>query len=376
MSEQPSTTGQAPRYAVIGKILRERILSDYYRESGFLPQERELAQEFQVSRNTMRSALQILSDDNLITKVQGRGTMVNQTVGEPGEYVVVNYGGGVFSSYIVTMLQEIDRQAGHHSGFMIYTQLQDAGAEELKKLHQRLSGQRHVRGLLLLGNYTRPIVRRLQEHFALPMVMIGDIWQEPERSPEPLISQVVGDDYAKMYQATRYLLQQGRRRIAAIGQPRGSIWGNAYYQGYLDAYADQNIPLAPEYYEGIDNSGPFREAFNQALTGYLERLFTCTPLPDALIFPAEYYGTIKWLTEQYHIAVPETLRLVGRRSVGNQPQEYPCVATNPEEVIREAFDLLRQERENRGRVKQRRIVAPTWMEAVSQSGRADRLPKP
>ena len=75
-----SAVGRAPRYAEIEKVLRQRILADYYSVSGFLPQERELAQEFQVSRNTLRSALQLLSDQQLISKVQGCGTMIRRPV--------------------------------------------------------------------------------------------------------------------------------------------------------------------------------------------------------------------------------------------------------------------------------------------------------
>ena len=358
-----SAVGRAPRYAEIEKVLRQRILADYYSTSGFLPQERELAQEFQVSRNTLRSALQLLSDQQLISKVQGCGTMIRRPVEKPGEYIVLHLGGSNLSNFIISILHEIDSQASQRSACIIYTPLNNLADTELEKLQQRLTQQRNLKGVLLIGNFTRDLLRKVQSFFKIPMVLIGDLWQESQRSDELLVSQVVGNDYAKMYQATAYLLQQGARRIAAIGQPSDLIWGNAFFNGYKDAFHDADIDFQPEYYEAIDNYGNPRDVFQRNLSNYLQSLLQSQPHPDALIFPAEYYGTVYWLAEQNGISIPEELLLVGRSAVDCTPQEFPCVTTNPQEIIQEAFDLLNQEQKHPGRVRQRRIIEPTWLEA-------------
>lgn len=363
MKNAGNTVGRAPRYAEIEQILRHRIVADYYSASGFLPQERELAQEFQVSRNTLRSALQLLSDQQLISKVQGCGTMVNRPVEKPGEYIVLHSGGINLSSFIITILHEIDCRASQFSGFIIYSRLDHFDDTELNNLRLRFSVQHTPKGIFLLGNYTRQQLRKLQDVFSVPMVLIGDLWQESERSNELLVSQVVGNDYAKMYQATAYLLRQGARRIAAIGQPRESIWGNAFYNGYKDAFHDAGIDFQPEYYEAIDNYDNPRDAFQRNLSSHLQYLLQSHPLPDALIFPAEYYGTVHWLAEQSRISIPQDLLLVGRSAVECTPMEFPCITTNPQEIIQEAFDLLNQEQKHPGRVRQRRIIEPTWLEA-------------
>jgi GntR family transcriptional regulator of arabinose operon len=359
-----NAVGRPPRYVEIEKVLRQRILSDYYSASGFLPQERELAQEFQVSRNTLRSALQRLSDQQLINKVQGYGTMVRRPIEKPGEYIVLHLGGSNLSSFVITILHEIDSQASQHSACIIYTPLTNLADDELAKLQQRLTQQRNLKGLLLIGNYTRALIRRLQSVFKIPMVLIGDLWQESERSDELVVSQVVGNDYAKMYQATSYLLRQGARRIAAIGQPRESIWGNAYYNGYKDAFSDVGIAFHSEYYESIDNYDNPRDVFQHNLNNYLQSLLRNRPHPDGLIFPAEYYGTVYWLAEENGISIPDDLLLVGRSAVECTRREFPCVTTDPQESIREAFDLLKQEQAHPGRVRQIRVVEPTWLEAT------------
>ncbi|MGE4565624.1 MAG: GntR family transcriptional regulator, partial [Victivallaceae bacterium] len=82
--------GNPPKYEELATELRKRIAGGVYAESGFLPQERMLSEEFKVSRNTMRNALELLVKENLITKVQGRGTVINSFHNEVGEYVVLN----------------------------------------------------------------------------------------------------------------------------------------------------------------------------------------------------------------------------------------------------------------------------------------------
>jgi DNA-binding LacI/PurR family transcriptional regulator len=365
MQTSRNVVGRAPLYAEIEKVLRHRILSDYYSGSGFLPQERELAQEFKVSRNTLRSALQLLSDQQLIYKVQGCGTMIRRPAEQPGEYIVLHLGGDNLSSFVINILHEIDRQASQHSGYIIYMPLNNFGEAEQEKLRQRLTQQRNLHGILLVGNYSRALLRKLQSLFDTPMVLIGDLWRESERSDELLVSQVVGNDYAKMYQATSHLLEQGASRIAAIGQPRESIWGNAFYNGYKDAFSDAGIDFQPEYYEAIDDYDNPRDVFQRDLSEYLQGLLQNRPHPDGLIFPAEYYGTVYWIVEQNGVSVPDDLLLVGRSAFESTPQEFSCITTSPQEIIREALDLLKQEQKHSGRVRQRRVIEPTWLEMTT-----------
>nr|WTB28611.1 GntR family transcriptional regulator [Streptomyces sp. NBC_00830] len=59
--------------------VREQLLARLasMRPNDLLPKERELAETFQVSRNTVRQALQSLIEDGLIYSVRGQGTFVS-----------------------------------------------------------------------------------------------------------------------------------------------------------------------------------------------------------------------------------------------------------------------------------------------------------
>ena len=61
-------------------LVREQLLGQIktMRPDDLLPQERELAETFQVSRTTVRQALQSLIEDGLIYSIRGQGTFVSK----------------------------------------------------------------------------------------------------------------------------------------------------------------------------------------------------------------------------------------------------------------------------------------------------------
>ncbi len=63
-------------YDQIYQQLRNRILQGYYAVGQKIPTERQLCEEFRVSRITTRHALQLLQDQGLLERRQGRGTFV------------------------------------------------------------------------------------------------------------------------------------------------------------------------------------------------------------------------------------------------------------------------------------------------------------
>ena len=67
---------QATAYNRVAATLRDHILSGTWKGSNQLPTERELCDEFQTSRITIRRALQILEDEQLVERHQGVGTFI------------------------------------------------------------------------------------------------------------------------------------------------------------------------------------------------------------------------------------------------------------------------------------------------------------
>lgn len=68
-------TGHSHRFEQVAQRLRERLCDGRYPHGIPLPGERELAQEFQVARVTVRSALQRLQEEGVVTRLRGLGTL-------------------------------------------------------------------------------------------------------------------------------------------------------------------------------------------------------------------------------------------------------------------------------------------------------------
>jgi len=69
-----------PLYYQVGSVIRQRIMSGDYAPGTQIPSENELSREMGVSRVTVREALRDLVRENLLVKVQGKGTFVAQSL--------------------------------------------------------------------------------------------------------------------------------------------------------------------------------------------------------------------------------------------------------------------------------------------------------
>ncbi|RIJ50122.1 GntR family transcriptional regulator [Maribellus luteus] len=67
-----------PQYRKLYEVLRKRILTGVYQEGDLLPSENELSAVYEMTRPTVRHALETLVKDGLIFKKQGKGSIVRK----------------------------------------------------------------------------------------------------------------------------------------------------------------------------------------------------------------------------------------------------------------------------------------------------------
>jgi GntR family transcriptional regulator len=70
-------SSKIPIYHQLYEILRDRILSGEWQAGDVLPPEPELMATFDVSRITVRQAVELLANENLVYKRRGKGTFVS-----------------------------------------------------------------------------------------------------------------------------------------------------------------------------------------------------------------------------------------------------------------------------------------------------------
>ncbi len=90
---------QMVNYQKLYNILREKILKKEYVPGTRIPTERELCDEYGVSRITVRHALMLLQEQNFIERMQGRGTYVRAT--KPKKVAIMDF------AYSQSMKQEM-----------------------------------------------------------------------------------------------------------------------------------------------------------------------------------------------------------------------------------------------------------------------------
>ena len=103
----PASRGNT-MYRQIADTLRDRISSGLYREEEMLPPELLLADEFDVSRHTIRDAMKALVADGLIERTAGRGTIVSPRSTSAAKWGVRSLADlvGEFSDSDVTVLRK------------------------------------------------------------------------------------------------------------------------------------------------------------------------------------------------------------------------------------------------------------------------------
>ena len=80
-----------PLYQQIQHLIRHRIAQGEYQPGSQIPSENELCRELDVSRVTLREALRELVRDDMLVKIQGKGTFVNSN--PPQRVAPVKYAG-------------------------------------------------------------------------------------------------------------------------------------------------------------------------------------------------------------------------------------------------------------------------------------------
>jgi GntR family transcriptional regulator len=75
-SGEPSAPAFSPLYQQIKALITRGLQSGEWRPGEMIPSEGELALRFKVSQGTVRKAIDVLADENLLVRRQGKGTFV------------------------------------------------------------------------------------------------------------------------------------------------------------------------------------------------------------------------------------------------------------------------------------------------------------
>ncbi len=233
--------------------LREAIRSGKIRPDERLTGEHQLAEEFKVSRVTIRKALEKLENERLIIRINGKGTFIAENIrGETGCFMAITDPESPVASptqYIYPGLQKRLADTGIKLEHCSLQFIQSLGEKEAYDLFRKNS----VLGIFLFAcNFTgdEPIVAILRAS-GLPG-LIPHAYSADREIVDFAIMHT--DDRLAFGDGIRYLAAQGHRRVATIFQsPLTPIhvrgFGLDVYQEFLKLNGLDDSPVLTKFAE-------------------------------------------------------------------------------------------------------------------------------
>lgn len=229
------------KYIHLANILREFIFQNTGQGIYKLPSEHELCVQYHVSRQTVRAALHLLTEEGLIEKRRGSGSFSTglgtreNTIG-----IIVNHADEYTTPVLLADLKSVFREKGYSA--QIYSTYSKIAME--REILENLKTT-PIRGLIVEGTKTalpNPNLD-LYEHLmgkGVSILFVGGNY--------PALASafyIKDDNYYGGYLLAKHLIQQGHTQIAGIFKI-DDIQGLERYSGFVTALRDFKITVTED----------------------------------------------------------------------------------------------------------------------------------
>lgn len=230
------------KYIQLADTLRLAIYEGNFRNSNRLPTEQQLVEQFGVSRQTVRKALEVLTHEQLIQRRQGSGSIILDPKATSTSNTIAVIVGHVNDYIFPSLLMDAQQVLrGYNYSTLVYST--DNRVEREREVLQQLL-EHPVRGLIIecaksaLPNPNLDLFARL-ERSGLPIVCLHG-------KHAPLKYPCIQDDNeAGGYIATRHLLERGHTKIGGIFKSDDNQ-GLERYAGMMNALRDAHCSFCED----------------------------------------------------------------------------------------------------------------------------------
>lgn len=229
-----------PKYQLIADDLREKIIQKQFREELSIPTEIELQQIYDVSRPTIRQALEVLVNENYLYKKRGSGTFINKkrsfkkstkTIG-----VITTY----ISEYIFpSIIRGIEQELSSLGYSLILSSTNNDFDQERKCIERMVDS--NVDGLIIEPTQSNLFNPNLSSYIALrkyniPIIMINSSYEELD------IPYFGIDDMEMCYSSTSEMINNGHKNLLLVTKI-DDLQGKYRMKGFIKACEQYSIPL-------------------------------------------------------------------------------------------------------------------------------------
>lgn len=208
----------------------------------------------------------------------------------------------IANSFFSQAIDGIESIAYHNGYNVIISQSRESSEREQINLNYLTS--RSIDGLIVSVSSETTDFSNFRELFerGMPIVFFDRIVSEIKTH------KVIVDSYQGAYDATRHLVTNGYRRIAAIASSESLSITRDRLAGYRAALGESGLPLSDEYVRYCPHGGLIHTEISDAVA----QLLTLAPRPDAIVAISDKLttGCLRVLKSR-QIAVPQDIALIG-----------------------------------------------------------------
>ena len=309
-----------PKYQEIAGWLERNIWEGRYLPGQKLPSEQALREKFQVSRQTVRKALEVLEQEGLVYGRQGSGTYVSdleeEEKGKSRQIAVVTT---YVDNYIFPRIIQGIEGVLSREGFQVQIAFTNNRIQKEEEILKTLLDQ-DLRGLIVeaaksaLPNPNLPLYRKLLER-GTRILFLNSGYPELDCPVAAL------DDREAGRCAARFLLEMGHRELGGLLKSDDGQ-GLLRYQGFITELREAGIRTEDDRFVWYDTGDIGR--FDRMEQRILERLAGCSAVfcynDSAAVELMELLG-------KNGIRVPEELAVIGFDDDQNTDYLNPALTT-------------------------------------------------
>jgi DNA-binding LacI/PurR family transcriptional regulator len=331
---RPGRPSGAAKHGIISAEI-ERLLADRSLSPGdFLLPERNLAEQFSVSRPTIRRALASLVERGLLVNHPGLGTSV-RIAGEqkkPDRWRVIGLLVPNFSNQFFVEVTEAIEQAALQRGYQVLL-ANTRHQVSFEEMHLQQLANARVSGVVLVHDPYSPFPEAVSLLRAAGIPYVA-LFNSPSAAD---CDSVILNDHGGIIEAMRYLYSLGHRQIAFCRAVSGD-YAHPRERAYSEFVAQNELP-SPAHFLVPSISGPEGEGLQT-----LRQLFQAKPAPTALLAGNDHTALMcqKYLTILGK-QVPRDVSLVGfdnLRFTEHLPIPLTTVDQPKREMGRRALEML------------------------------------
>lgn len=356
--------GKNYSYLDVKEDIKKRIEDSEYKKEEKIPSERKLSEEFMVSRNTIRKAIEELVLEDYLVKEPGRGTFVSSKITKKSTKTKTGnifflrcfhnrikqgrhnsdsrVGDDIFYPQVVAGIDMIAEKNDYHCIFK-YIYEDNIDPKLVKEIKEKADG-------VICGELHSKKMLETVSSINLPVVLISSSVINDE------VDIVEIDNFTGAFKLASYLIDSGHRNFALIGGSASSQPSKERENGFLEALKQNEIKFDKKH--SITNGWDFEDGYQSALEilNFDQRPTAVFAVSDLLAL-----GAINAFKDE-GLKVPEDISVVGFDDIDMSKQIKPSLTTmrvRKVEMGKEAANLLFNKLKGSDRNYPVKITVPT-----------------